>query len=102
MGKIIGEHIAMLINVESTHYEPDNEWMWRTDLIGRTGYVEIYDDASEKGQGNVHIAFFDDGGFELKTGYGKIMVGENILTLTTKRSIYTFEIINEKNIGNQI
>ena len=68
------------------------EWKWREQYIDFQGTVFIWE-STEKFKGKHFISFNDLMGNHMHTGCGEYTVSDNIITMTTRNSIYTFKII---------
>ena len=69
-----------------------DEWKWRERYIGYQGELFVFE-SLEKHPGKRYLNFTDHSRNWLNTGCGEYVIEGNILTMTTKNSIYEFEII---------
>ncbi len=70
------------------------EWTWREKYINYQGILSIWE-STEKFKGQHYISFNDLMGNWMHTGYGEYTISDNIITMTTRNSIYKFEIIQK-------
>ena len=70
------------------------EWKWREQYVDFQGTVSIWE-STEKFKGKHFISFNDLMGNYMHTGCGEYTVSDNIITMTTRNSIYTFKIIHK-------
>ena len=94
MAKLINKHFGMIVSIEPTEKTKDDAtWLWRKDYEGFLGIMHIY--KSERKCPEKHfIAICDIDLNGLETSIGELKGKDNILTLTTTNSIYTFKIVN--------
>ena len=71
------------------------EWKWREQYINFQGTISIWE-STEKFKGKHFISFNDLMGNYMHTGYGKYTISNNIITMTTRNSIYRFKILYEE------
>lgn len=94
MVELIKKEYGRVVSVEpSNPSETDKEWYWRKEFEGFCGIMHIYQ-CQNKYPGNHFIVIYDIELNYLKTGTGDLAEYGNLITLTTKNSIYTFECIN--------
>ena len=100
MVKLISKHFGILVSVEPTEKtKDDNTWSWRKKYEGFLGIIHIYQ--SQRKDPNKHfIAICDIDLNCLETSIGELTHKSNLLTLTTRNSIYIFKLIDiEKKDG---
>lgn len=73
--------------------KPYDEWKWRERYIGFQGELFVFE-STEKQPGKLYLNFTDHSRNCLNTGHGEYVIDGNILTMTTKNSIYEFEILD--------
>ena len=83
--------IKSVQKISNMDYE---EWKWREQYIDYQGIISIWED-TEKQTNNHYISFNDLMGNCMHTGYGEYTISNNIITMTTRNSIYTFKIIHK-------
>ena len=95
MAKLIESYVAKLIDVVPViedMKEMDENWSWRRDCIGMEGDLLILE-SEYKHPGKRFVDFFNDDDMWLATSYGTCEFHEDRMILTTKHSIYTFQIL---------
>ena len=70
------------------------EWKWREEYINFQGILSIWE-STKKFKGQRYISVNDLMGNWMHTGYGEYTISDNIITMTTRNSIYTFKIIHK-------
>lgn len=85
-------NVVEIISVEKVSDMNYEEWKWREEYINFQGILSIWE-SIEKFKGQHYISFNDLMGNYLRTGYGKYTINNNIITMTTRNSIYKFKII---------
>lgn len=70
------------------------EWKWREEYIDFQGILSIWE-STEKFKGQKYIAFNNLMGGWFNTGYGEHTIDDDIITMTTRNSIYKFKIIHK-------
>ena len=83
--------IKSVQKISNIDYE---EWKWREKYIDFQGIISIWED-TEKQTNNHYISFNDLMGNCMHTGYGEYTISNNIITMTTRNSIYKFKIIHK-------
>ena len=92
MPKQISSYLPVkLISVVKLSEETSEAWKWRKEYIGAIGKLDIFESINKSPGSN--FAYFDSPqtGY-LKTNYGKCNINGRIITFTTPKSIYQFEI----------
>lgn len=94
MAKLVSKHFGMLLSVEPTEKTKDDKtWSWRKKYEGFLGIIHVYQ--SQHRSLNKHfIAICDIDLNCLETSSGELTHRSNILTLTTRNSIYIFKLID--------
>ena len=87
--------VAEFESVKKISYMDDADWKWREKYINFQGTVSIWE-STEKFKGKHFISFNDLMGNYMHTGYGEYTISNNIITMTTRNSIYTFKILYEE------
>ncbi len=70
------------------------EWKWRDEYINFQGILSIWE-STEKFKGQHYISFNNLMGDWMHTGYGTYTISDNIITMTTRNTIYKFKIIHK-------
>lgn len=95
MPKLIEQYdLAELISVEKISDKDYEDWKWREGYLGFQARLMIIE-SEMKYKGQIFISFNDFKGNYLNTGYGKYTIVDDIVTMTTKNSIYKFRIISK-------
>lgn len=76
--------------------KPYDECKWCERYIGFQGELFVFE-STEKYPGKRYPNFTDHSRNWLNTGYCEYVIKENILTMTTKNSIYEFKILSGGN-----
>ena len=96
MPKLIDYYQNVIIKsvqqISNMDYE---KWKWREQYIDFQGTISIWE-STEKFKGQHFISFNDLMGNHMHTGYGEYTISNNIITMTTRNSIYTFKILYEE------
>ncbi len=95
MAKLIESYVAKLIDVVPViedMKEMDENWSWRRECIGMEGDLLILE-SEYRHPGERFVDFFNDDDMWLATSYGTFEFREDRMILTTKHSIYTFQIL---------
>lgn len=96
MAKLVSKHFGMLLSVEPTEKSKDDTaWNWRKKYEGFLGIIHIYQ-SQRKDPNNHFIAICDIDLNCLETSVGELTYKSNLLTLTTRNSIYIFKLIDTK------
>ena len=82
---------ATLVSVEQLADIPIYEWDWRCMFTGCKGTFYI-GESQHKCPGQRFIMLTDKKDFKLTTDYGKIEQTEEYIEITTKNSVYIFNI----------
>ena len=70
------------------------EWKWREEYVNFQGVLSIWE-STKKFKGMRYISVNDLMGNWMHAGYGEYTISDNIITMTTRNSIYTFKIIHK-------
>ena len=82
---------ATLVSVEKVSEDSVDFWKWREGYVGKKG--ELYLCVSvDKHIGKHFVRFTDHKDFKLTTSCGEVEISDTRLRITTKNSIYVFEI----------
>ena len=82
---------ATLVSVEKVSEDSVDFWKWREGYVGYKG--KLYLCVSVDKHPHEHfVRFTDHKDFNLTTSCGKVDISDNHLRITTKNSIYVFEI----------
>ena len=93
MPKLIGYYQNVIIKSVQKISDMDYEdWKWREQYVDFQGIISIWE-STEKFKGKHFISFNDLMGNHMHTGYGEYTISNNIITMTTRNSIYTFKIL---------
>ena len=96
MAKLIDYYQNVIIKSVQNIFDIDYEkWKWREQYIDFQGTISIWE-STEKFKGKHFISFNDLMGNHIHTGYGEYTIINNIITMTTRNSIYTFRILYEE------
>ena len=91
MPKLIQSYEAVecksIRRISDTPYEI---WNWREECVGLRGILFIFE--SEKKHPGKHFIRFMNVEYTLTTGCGEVTFEDNTITLTTRNSVYEFEI----------
>lgn len=85
-------NVAELISVEKTSDMDYGMWKWREQYLHYQCELFIFE-SEEKRKGERYIHFTSHHEY-LTTGYGTYTISDNIITMTTRNSIYKFKIIH--------
>ena len=86
-------YVAELISVEKISDKDNEEWNWREGYLGYQSHLFIFESEKKyKGRRYIHFTDFHD---YLTTGYGDYTFSDNIITMTTRNSVYKFKIIHK-------
>ena len=85
MAQIIEELYGEIISIESTGRKSNAEWEWRKSYIGFRGRIIICMDEIKLDK---RFLYVEDRYKYLITGLGDMEEDDEIITLTTKNSIY--------------
>ena len=92
MPKLIQSYEAVkcksIRRISDTPYEI---WKWREECVGIRGILFIFE--SEKKHPGKHFIRFMNLEYDLTTGCGEVSTESNTITLTTRNSVYEFEIL---------
>ena len=98
--EIIETHYCLLESAVSTGVKDAYEWMWRKYYVGMYGVLTIF---KCKDYPDKYICLLQDWkGEYLRTGRGDLTREENKIIITTKNSVYTFVIIENKSKKRRI
>ena len=93
MPKLIGYYQNVIIKSVQKISDMDYEkWKWREQYIDFQGTISIWE-STKKFKGKHFISFNDFMGNYMHTGYGEYTISNNIITMKTRNSIYTFKIL---------
>ena len=96
MAKLVSKHFGMLLSVEPTEKTKDDKtWSWRKKYEGFLGIIHVYQ-SQHKSLNKHFIAICDIDLNCLETSIGELTYKSNLLTLTTRNSIYIFKLIDTK------
>ncbi len=85
--------VTELVSVERTSNVDYKNWKWREQYLNYLCELFIFE-SEEKRKGERYLYFTDHHNY-LKTGYGVYTISNNIITMTTRNSIYKFKIIHK-------
>lgn len=95
MPKLIKHFPAVELKaVEKVSDKDDANWKWREGYIGYQGELYIME-STHKFPGKQYLYFTDHGRNWITTGYGKIVVRDKMVCITTPNSVYYFEILSD-------
>lgn len=93
MAKVVGIHTAKVLSIEPIGNPPLEDWSWRKLNVGMTGTLNLME--SERVVPGLHfIICRNTDGWWMKTTYGREEINGNIMTFTSRHSIYTFELLD--------
>ncbi len=94
MKTVIYITVAEFKSVEKTSDMEYEKWKWRERYIRFQGELYILE-SERRFAGQQYLYFTDHSGNWLTTGYGEYRINGKRLIMTTKNSVYEFEIIYE-------
>ena len=86
-------NVSELISVEKTSDMDYENWKWREQYLNYQCELFIYENEEEH-KGERYIYFTSHHEY-LTTGYGSYTISNNIITMTTRNSVYQFKIIHK-------
>ena len=96
MPKLIGCYQKVIIKSVQKISDMDYEkWKWREQYFDFQGIISIWE-STKKFKGKHFISFNDLMGNHMHTGCGEYTISNNVITMTTRNSIYTFKILYEE------
>lgn len=94
MPKLIKKYYGRILSVESKGTIEEGEWSWRPIFVGLRGVINIYEsEIKDPGKHFIYIKGTDD---YLRTGLGIMTEEDKIITLSTKNSVYKFQLLSEE------
>lgn len=82
--------LVRINSIEMTEGCRASGWEWRLKYVGMLGAMMITTITEDKYKGMSRVSFV--GELTLSTSPGALLLEENIITLTTKNTVYVFEI----------
>lgn len=93
MARIIDGFIGEIFSIESTGRKSESDWQWRKSYIGFRGRVVVCVDELKPDK---RFLYIEDRYKYLITSLGDLKEEGNIITLTTKNSIYKMCVYKNK------
>lgn len=93
MPRLVKKYLARLLSVKSTGVKNEAEWSWREIFVGMRGVMNIYESVN-KAPGK-HFVYIKNTDNYLRTGQGDMIQEDKTITLSTKNSVYKFQLLSD-------
>ena len=93
MPKLVKKYYGRILTIISRGTIEEIEWSWRTIFIGLRGEIKVY--KSEKVSPGKPFIYMKGTDSYIRTGIGEMSQNGDIITFTTKNSIYKFLVMSK-------
>ena len=93
MPELVKKYYGRVLTIISRGTIEESEWSWRTIFIGLRGVINVYE--SEKKFPGKPFIYMKGTDAYIRTGIGEMTQNGDIITFTTKNSIYKFLVLSK-------